>query len=253
MQWFSTLKLWTQESQSMTNWKLNRTSVFRAGSFDFSWFAEIPAGFQLWPPWCWLCVLRVQGSDHKVSGAFLLSRLLSRSCTATHLSVHSRSIQQLGLSASEDSGLLSDAKTVWAARECSLHLPVGSEKLLSLHEWGRIYTHWKKNMLKAFRLALVHKHAAAWPHPWSLQHVKPHSITSVCLLHTQLRPALRRQDTRLLQPWQPLLSSMLYLCKHAMIALLLRYKKNHIRMPNYTQQGITRQEVSLANDQFSKG
>lgn len=144
MQWFSTLKLWTQESQSMTNWKLNRTSVFRAGSFDFSWFAEIPAGFRLWPPWCWLCVLRVQGSDHKVSGAFLLSRLLSRSCTATHLPVYSQSIQQLGLSASEDSGLLSDAKTVWVARECSLHLLVGSEKLLSLHEWGRIYTHRKK-------------------------------------------------------------------------------------------------------------
>lgn len=52
----------------MINRKLNRTTVLRAGSFDFSWFAEIPAGFLLWPPWCWLCVPGVQGSDHKVSG-----------------------------------------------------------------------------------------------------------------------------------------------------------------------------------------
>lgn len=63
-----TLILWRQKSQSLINCKLNRTRVFRAGSFEFSWFAEIPAGFLLQPPWCWLCVLRVQGSDHKVSG-----------------------------------------------------------------------------------------------------------------------------------------------------------------------------------------
>lgn len=191
----------------MTNWELNRTSVFRAGSFDFSWFAEIPAGFWLWPPWCWLCVLRVQGSDHKVSGAFLLSRLLSRSCTATHLPVYSQSIQQLELSASEDSGLLSEAKTVWAARECSLHLLVGSEKLLSLREWGRIYTKKKKKQhVKGIQTSSCSQTCCRLTSSTILQHVKPHCIASVCLLHTKLRPALTRHNTRLLQPRTPLLS-----------------------------------------------
>lgn len=36
--------------------------------------------------------------------------------------------------------LLSDAKSVWVARECSLQLPVSSQKQLSLYEWGRFYT-----------------------------------------------------------------------------------------------------------------
>lgn len=56
------------------------------------------------------------------------------------LQVYSESIQQLELSATEDPGLLSDAKSVWAAPERSLHLPVSSEKQLSQYEWGRIYT-----------------------------------------------------------------------------------------------------------------
>lgn len=116
-----------------------------------------------------------------------------------------------------------------------------------------LHTPKKKNMLKAFRLAPVHKHAAAWPHPWSLQHVKPHCITSVCLLHTKLRPALRRQNTCLLQPWQPLLSSYAISLQAYHDCVIVAIQKKHIRMPNYPQQGITRQAVSLANDQFSKG
>lgn len=209
----------------MTNWKRNRTSVFRAGSFDFSWFAEIPAGFRLWPPWCWLCVLRVQGSDHEVSGAFLLSRLLSRSCTATQLPVYSQSIQQLGLSASEDSGLLSDAKTVWAARECSLHLLVGSEKLLSLHEWGRIYTHQKKPKhvkdIQASSCSQTRRRLTSSVILAACQ--TPHCTSSVCLLHT----AQTCSEDRTLVFSNHYCLSMLYICKHAMIAFLSRYKKTH--------------------------
>lgn len=113
----------------------------------FGWFAQITAGSLPWPSRCWLCMAKVQGSawtgpeqTSRSPAAFLLSRLLSSSCMAAPLQVYSESIQQLQLSAIEDPGLLSDAKSVWAAPERSLHLPASSEKQLSLFEWGRIYT-----------------------------------------------------------------------------------------------------------------
>lgn len=103
------------------------------------------------------CVPRVQGSERtgpeqtlRSPAAFLLSRLLSGSCMATSLQVYSESIQQLQLSAIEDLAPLSDAKSVWAAPQHSLHLPASSEKQLSLGEWGRIYTS-KKDTLNTFR------------------------------------------------------------------------------------------------------
>lgn len=80
------------------------------------------------------------GQPSRSAAVFLLSVLLSCICTATPLQVYSESIQQLQLIAMEDPGLLSDAKSVWAAWERSLHFPVSSEKRLSLAEWGRIYT-----------------------------------------------------------------------------------------------------------------
>lgn len=36
----------------------------------FCWFAQFTSGSLLWPPWCWLCEPRDQGSDLEVSGCF---------------------------------------------------------------------------------------------------------------------------------------------------------------------------------------
>lgn len=66
-----------------------------------------------------LCAVGDQGSEwtgpgqtRRSAAAFLLSRLLSGSCRAAPLQVYSESIQQLWLSAVEEPGLLSDAKSV---------------------------------------------------------------------------------------------------------------------------------------------
>lgn len=149
-------------------WKLDCTNMFTAAHILVDWLKLLRGlryGFPAAESKCW--GFRDQsrlsrGQTWRSAAAFLLSRLLSSSCVAAPLQLYSESIQQLQLSAGEDPGLLSDAKSVWVARECSLHLPVSSQKQLSLYEWGRFYTS-KKDTLNTLRPAPALKQRAARP------------------------------------------------------------------------------------------
>jgi len=103
-------------------------------------------------------------------------------CPATAWLHHSRPIQQPQLSAIEDLSLLSDARSVWAAEERSLHFPEGLEKQLSLYEWGWIYTSKKTCWTHSGQLYL--QRGAAWPQ-CTIQNVTLHQWMIACYFSTQ--------------------------------------------------------------------